>query len=78
MVTLTTLCGWTKANPARMTALTATLSEVKNTELSASTVASSRTTSELPLESWRVPYAAAGWSTALFSYLIGDMNAAEV
>jgi hypothetical protein len=33
---------------------------------------------ELPLESWRVPYAAAGRSTAIFSYSMGDINAAEV
>src|SRR4051794_11147980 len=33
---------------------------------------------ELPLESWRVPYAAAGWSTAIFSYSSGDINAAEL
>jgi hypothetical protein len=33
---------------------------------------------ELPLESWRVLYAAAGWSTAIFSYSIGGINAAEL
>jgi hypothetical protein len=33
---------------------------------------------ELPFESWRVPYAAAGWSTAIFSYSLGDINAADL
>ena len=33
---------------------------------------------ELPLESWRVPYAAPGWMTAVFSYWMGDINDAAV
>ncbi len=33
---------------------------------------------ELPLESWRVPYAASGWMTAVFSYWMGDINDAAV
>ena len=33
---------------------------------------------ELPLESWRVSYAASGWTTAIFSYSVGDINAAEL
>ena len=32
----------------------------------------------LPLESWRLLYAAAGWSAASLSYWIGDINAAEL
>jgi hypothetical protein len=31
---------------------------------------------ELPLESWRVAYAAAGWSAAIFSYSVNGINAA--
>ena len=31
-----------------------------------------------PSKSWRVPYAAAGWSAAIFSYSSGDINAAEL
>jgi hypothetical protein len=38
---LTTDCGCTNPKPARMVALTATRSDVKNTERSASTMASS-------------------------------------
>ena len=37
-----------------------------------------RTLIELPLESWRVPYAAAGWSAAIFSYSVGGSNDAEL
>jgi hypothetical protein len=33
---------------------------------------------ELPLGSWRVPYAASGWMAAIFSYSSGDFNAAEL
>ncbi len=33
---------------------------------------------ELPLESWRFPYAASGWMTAIFSYWMGDINDAAV
>jgi hypothetical protein len=36
------------------------------------------TQTELSLESWRVPYAAAGWSAVIFSYSLGDINAAEL
>jgi hypothetical protein len=32
----------------------------------------------LPLKSWRLFYAAAGWSAASLSYWIGDINAAEL
>jgi hypothetical protein len=32
----------------------------------------------LPLKSWRLFYAASGWSAASLSYWIGDINAAEL
>ena len=39
---------------------------------------SPNTVNGLPLESWRLLYAAAGWSAASLSYWIGDINAAEL
>jgi ABC-2 family transporter protein len=44
----------------------------------ASSTTGPRGTPELPLESWRVRYAAAGWPTAIFSYSVGGSNDAAL